>query len=214
MRTLTILFSLFSFSLNIFSQAVIVRNNGESVECKITKIDSLNVYFDIEKNDKIFSTVLKKSEINEIIYNRPFDNPLNDSIGIERGFGEYKYIKGGKQLNIYQLARTMRPNEQAYKKVKLAPTMHVTEMVLSCAGGFLIGWPVGTMLGGGNFDWSLARIGIGFIAVAIPIEVVFKIKVKQAIDIYNSGLQTSSLNKKSEIYLSLTENGVGLMLRF
>ena len=35
-------------------------------------------------------------------------------------------------------------------------------------GGFLIGWPLGTALAGGDPNWTLAAIGAGCVAIAIP----------------------------------------------
>ena len=51
----------------------------------------------------------------------------------------------------------------------------ITGQLLGGIGGFLVGWTLGTALGGGDPDWTVAGVGAGFIALSIP----FAIKVKK-----------------------------------
>ena len=60
----------------------------------------------------------------------------------------------------------------------------------------------------------MAGIGVGLIVVSIPISKSFNKKAKQAVEIYNGGLQTSSFWYKNELKLSMTGNGIGLTLNF
>lgn len=49
----------------VISQDLIATNTGDSIRCKITNIDSLNIYFDFKKDDDIKSTMLALSKVKE-----------------------------------------------------------------------------------------------------------------------------------------------------
>ena len=61
-------------------------------------------------------------------------------------------------------------------------------IILSYAGGFMIGWPIGTAIGGGKPAWALAGIGGGLVAVAIPLSISSNKKMETAVRQYNAGL--------------------------
>lgn len=143
-----------------------------------------------------------------------FGQTITDTITLKKAGGEYQFYQGEQCLSMKQLVSAMKPNEQAYKQIKSAQASYTIAMVFSYVGGFLIGWPIGTAIGGGDPNWAMAGIGAGCIAVAIPLSHRVNIKTKQAVDTYNGGLQTSSFWDKSELNLSMTANGIGLSFRF
>lgn len=49
--------------MQLTAQDVIIRSNGDQVNCTITAIDNENVYFDVEKNGNKISTQLNKSQV-------------------------------------------------------------------------------------------------------------------------------------------------------
>lgn len=137
-----------------------------------------------------------------------------DTIAMNKVFGGYQFYQGDQRLSMSQLVKSMEPNEQAYKQIKSAQSTYTMAMIFNYAGGFMIGYPIGTALGGGEPNWTLAGIGAGLVIVAIPISQSFNKKAKQAVDTYNSGLQTSSFWNKNVLELSMNGNGIGLTLRF
>ena len=143
-----------------------------------------------------------------------FGQSETDSISMKKVFGGYQFYQGEKRLNVKQLVNTMKPNEEAYSQMKSAKSSYTTASVISFAGGFMVGWPVGTAIGGGEPNWTLAGIGAGLLVVSIPISQKFNKQAKQAVDTYNLGLQTTSFWDKSELRLSMTGNGLGLTLKF
>lgn len=91
----------------------------------------------------------------------------------------------------------------------------VTGNILAGIGGALIGWPLGTAIGGGDPEWALAGIGAGFLAIGIPVAVIGQKRC--------SGGRYSSVpgntdyvayKKKLELGLVATGNTVGLRLNF
>ncbi len=143
-----------------------------------------------------------------------FGQTASDSITMKKVFGGYQFYQGERLLKMSDLTITMVLNNEAYKQIKSARSAYTMASILSYAGGFLVGWPLGTAIGGGEPNWTLAGIGAGLIVVSIPITQSFNKKAKQAVDTYNGGLQTSSFWDKNELNLSLTGNGIGLTLNF
>jgi hypothetical protein len=63
------------------AQDLIINNSGERIPCKITKVDSLNIYFVTQWNNNQINTFIKRDEIRTIEYNysqtkRHFDDSL------------------------------------------------------------------------------------------------------------------------------------------
>lgn len=136
-------------------------------------------------------------------------------IEVEKVFGGYKYTQNGNQLTMKQLVKTMESNKQAFDLIKKAQSNNTIASVLAFAGGGLIGWPIGTAVGGGDANWALAGIGAGIVAIAIPISSSANKKANQAISLYNDSLDaTSSYQFKPEFKIIANTNGIGLSMSF
>ncbi len=149
-----------------------------------------------------------------ICLSNTFAQTENDSITIKKVFGGYQFYQGEQRLNMNKLVNTMKPNEEAYKQIKSAQSTYTMATIFSCAGGCMVGWPLGTAMGGGEPNWIMAGIGAGLIVVTITISQSFNKKAKQAVDTFNGGLQTCSFWDKNELNLTMTGNGIGLTLNF
>ena len=143
-----------------------------------------------------------------------FGQTPTDSIVIKKTFGGYQFYQGAKRLNMNKLVKTMQPNEQAYKEIKKAQSTYTLITIFSAAGGFMVGWQIGTALGGGEPNWALAGIGAGLIIVSIPISQNFNKQAKTAVTTFNGGIKTSSFWDRNELRFGLTADGAGLSLRF
>ena len=60
-KILLLILVLFPISAN--SQDLIILRNGERINCEITKIDSLNIFYNFIKNDRKISSFTEKNEI-------------------------------------------------------------------------------------------------------------------------------------------------------
>lgn len=143
-----------------------------------------------------------------------FGQTVNDSISAKKVFGGYQFSQGGKRLKVNQLVNAMKPNEQAYNKIKSAKSTYTLATIIGGAGGFMVGYTIGTAIGGGDPNWVMAEIGAGLIVVSIPITLSYNKKAKEAVDTFNDGFKTSSYWNKSELKMTLTGNGIGFTLRF
>lgn len=210
---LIIILSIFAIGY-LCSQDVIIKKNGDKISCKVTGVDSANVYLTIILNKKEIKTFVDKHEIKSIIYARDLTiDTTSDSIMSEKKGAGYRYYLKGKVLSLEQLSVTLKSNPQAYVKIEKAKGSKSFANILAYAGGFMIGFPIGTAIAGGKPNWTLAGIGEGCILIMIPVLHSAENQTKQAVDIYNGGLKSTAIIRK-DLRFGLTNNGIGLYIRF
>jgi hypothetical protein len=139
-----------------------------------------------------------------------------DSIIVKTRLLSTDYYYAGSKLNsIKSISRVVRDNPKAISKIKAAETLATVGNIFGFAGGFLIGWPIGSAMSGEEANWNLAYAG-GLIAfLGILYEFNSSSSVHDAVDIYNSSIQKSGKPKDTttlDFYLAPTR--VGLALRF
>jgi hypothetical protein len=136
-------------------------------------------------------------------------------IDTEKVFGGHKYTQNGALISIGDLVSIMENNTEALALLKKGRTNRSFAGVLGFAGGALVGWPLGTSLGGGDANWTLAGIGAGLIAVGIPISSSANKKINQAVEMYNASLNRNAYNHfKPELKIVANKNGLGLSMNF
>jgi hypothetical protein len=147
-------------------------------------------------------------------FNFSFGQIVTDSISVQKVFGGYNFYQGAKRLSINELKNAMKLNDQAYREMKSAQSANIFATIIGGVGGFMVGWPIGTAIGGGDPNWVMAGIGAGLIVVSIPISQKFNKHAKRAVHIFNNGLKTSTFWQRNELRYSMSKDGVGLALRF
>jgi hypothetical protein len=96
-----------------------------------------------------------------------------------------RFVYEGKVIKPRQVLELMKSDEQAYPVFQKAMANYNAAQVLGFVGGFLVGWPLGTAIGGGDPNWGLAAGGGALILVSIPLSVSFKKHAETAVSIYN-----------------------------
>ncbi|WP_139957125.1 hypothetical protein [Flavicella sediminum] len=136
-------------------------------------------------------------------------------IEMTKVFGGYKYSQNGSNLSMKNLVTAMESNAQAFELVKKAKSKSIWSNILGGAGGFLVGYPIGGAIAGGDANWTMAGIGAGLIAIALPINSKVVKKTNEAISMYNNSLEaTSSINFQPKFNLVANEKGFGLSMSF
>jgi len=136
----------------------------------------------------------------------------SDSIEVKKSM-ETTFRQNGKTLTPRQLMTLTESNPEAYKEMKIAKSNYDVGSVIGFAGGFLVGWPLGTALAGGDANWTLAGIGAGLICVSIPFSTAYTKHTKNAVGIYNTQLKKTGFNQ-IDFKVSLTCNGIGIKVNF
>jgi len=142
-----------------------------------------------------------------------FGQTTSDSINVKTISGGCKIYQGDRQLTLSQLAIAVQANEMAYQLVKKAQSNNTISSILGGIGGFMIGYPLGTALGGGKPNWTMFGIGAGLVVISIPISNKCVKQVKSSVDIYNEGLSIKT-QPTTEFNLGLTGNGLAITMSF
>ena len=141
-----------------------------------------------------------------------FSQNQTDSIMVEKRIGSV-FTQNGKVLKVRQLLEITKVNPDAYAKMKVAQTNNTAASIFAVAGGFLVGWTLGTAIGGGDPNWVLAGVGGGLIAIGIPFSIGFNKNAKEAVSIYNGGLQEPETTKL-KLNFGVSNNGIGIRVAF
>ncbi|HBF88274.1 MAG TPA: hypothetical protein DDX39_06490 [Bacteroidales bacterium] len=123
------------------------------------------------------------------------------------------FLQNGKKLTPRNLLEISASNEASYNEMKIAKRYSDIATVFGSAGGFMLGWQLGTATGGGEPNWNLAAVGAGLIVVSIPFSLAYTKHTRKAVDIYNNGLQQTGRNSV-EFKFGLSYNGIGLRIRY
>ena len=136
----------------------------------------------------------------------------SDTIEVIKGFGTV-FRQNGNDLRPRQLLEITQTNHEAYLEMQKAKVNHDWGALYGGAGGFLVGWPIGTSLAGRKANWTLAYIGGALILISIPLSSAYTRHAQSAVRIYNNGLKkTESFNP--DFKLGLTNSGLCLSMRF
>jgi len=138
-----------------------------------------------------------------------------DTLYLHSTFWGNKFYKGDNIYGINGVLEELAANEQPYNLMLSAKRDNSFAQIFGAVGGLLIGWPIGTAIGGGDPDWTLAGIGAGLIAISIPISINFKKKANQALYDHNALMATSARwHYKPTYHFGLSGNGLLLRMRF
>jgi hypothetical protein len=149
-----------------------------------------------------------------LISTSSFSQTNSNEIFIRSSFFGTQYLQNGKRLTMSQMADLMQSNAEAYRNIKSAKAGNTWAGILGGIGGALIGYPIGTAIGGGDPNWALAAAGAGLVVVAIPISVSVNKKAKTAVTLYNEGLKTTSGAPALQMQIHLTTSAVGMKFNF
>lgn len=139
---------------------------------------------------------------------------ITDTIRIKKTFGGNQFFVGEKQLKLKELEKMLQPNETAYKLMRSSKAPATVATVLGIAGGFMIGWPLGTAIAGGSPNWALAGAGAGLVAISIPFGISSNKKIIKAVNTYNATAGNSTSYQQYDLKFQVTNNGVGLAYNF
>ncbi|MCK4661441.1 MAG: hypothetical protein KAT68_01140 [Bacteroidales bacterium] len=118
MRTILILFVFTFFLLSVFSQDLIVTNEGDSINCKITKVKKDYIYFTFKHKEEIRGTLLFLSNVK--IYQ--FDYFQHSEVPKEKvvGYENYQHFRfafnGGYSYQTAKISESVPSDFKDYVK--------------------------------------------------------------------------------------------------
>ncbi len=139
---------------------------------------------------------------------------LQDTIQYRKTGAGYNFTLNNEALTLDRLENVLQNNPASFDYFKKAKSTKGIISVLGYAGGALIGYPLGTMLGGGQPNWTLAAVGCGLLVIGIPIASNADKNILRAVQIYNQEPSLSRKDDNYEIKLGMNQNGLALAVRF
>jgi hypothetical protein len=134
-----------------------------------------------------------------------------DSIVATKVFGGYKFTQDGTLLTVKSMLTIMESDQKALDEMKLAKSNADVASVFSYAGGFLIGWPLGTAIAGGDPNWVLAGVGLGCIAIGIPLSIKASKHAFKAAELYNTNHSFQTSRRCVDVQLGMCPEGAGFI---
>lgn len=140
----------------------------------------------------------------------------SQTIEYTKGFGGYTFTQNGEKISPEVLTTQLNTNEESAQLLKKAKNQGILSSIIGGAGGALVGYPIGTAIGGGEANWALAGVGAGIIAIGIPFSISANSKTRKAIEVYNAGITPGeeNLTYKPQLIMVSNSTGMGLALKF
>ena len=171
MRKYFLIFCLFFTVICSYSQDLIIRNNGDRIECKIIKEDSSNVYFIYNSGVRTTQTFLPKSQVKELNHNMQSET---DTIFYIKESGRYRYYQRGSKLNSIELSSILNSNSVALSEFQEAKGCDIVASALIFSGSLIVAIPIALKYISGDFYEKIAIFGGSLVIVAIPISMISK----------------------------------------
>ncbi|WP_340103700.1 hypothetical protein [Rhodohalobacter sp. 8-1] len=130
-------------------------------------------------------------------------------------FTGHQFSRDGIHIPMRTVENVMQENSEAQALMASARSTNTFGQIVAGVGGFMIGWPIGTAVGGGEPNWAVAGIGAGIAVLSIPIYKSSASKAQQAVELYNKGRSlgpASEFNPDVNVYFS--GSGAGLRVSF
>ena len=103
-------------------------------------------------------------------------------ITIEKGM----YYYDGKMLKRPEMLDLLKSVPEAESEVSAGNNLFAPAMVLAAGGGALVGWQLGTSIGGGEANWGVAIAGVALAGTGIYLGKLADNHYRKAVDLFNA----------------------------
>ena len=121
-------------------------------------------------------------------------------------------MQDGTKLTPTKVREVMSGNSEALKTFNSGQALGTVGVIFGGIGGGLIGWDLGTRLGGGEGNGTLLAIGGVTTGIGLVFALIGDANVKKSVTLYNSRLSNNSVSY--QINFGITQTGVGFSMRF
>ena len=142
-----------------------------------------------------------------------FSQEINAPLNLRNGFFGWQFYRGEQKLKPREVAELLQADVEAAKLFSKGRSSYTVSTIIGSIGGAMLGYTLGTYLGGGDANWTVGGIGAGLTVVALPLSISATSKVRKALVLYNDRQRTGTL-PNHQWKLMLTGNQLGLVCRF
>lgn len=136
-----------------------------------------------------------------------------ESLTVKTSFFGWQFQHNGKKISPAAASELLLANDQSAAYMRSARSNNTMSQIVGSIGGFMVGYPVGTSMGGGKPNWALAGVGAGLIAVSVPFSIAANKNARNAVAAFNEPAQATSW-KKPAFRLGFTGSGMGVSMHF
>lgn len=141
-----------------------------------------------------------------------------DSLSVKSSFWTGTSIqKNGKHITYSEAKKIVEANTAAFDAMKKAETNSGFSMAFQIAGGFGIGYTLGSFLRSENasdVSWWQGAVGLGVGIIGLHFESKAKANAQEAVDLYNANPPSTGYQFQPQFQLGLGADGVGIGMRF
>jgi hypothetical protein len=142
-------------------------------------------------------------------------NELKDTIQIAKSGIGYSYTYKGEKLTLTQLESFFNKNSKSYDLYQSAKSASGLISILGYIGGGFFGYGLGYIFNNAEVGLPMMGIGLGVLAISLPIVSSAESKLKKAVQSYNMVTKRTSYTiPKNQIHLTAVRNGVGVAITF
>lgn len=118
MKYIFVIVAITFISVSLQAQDLIITNEGDSLNCKITKIKTDNIYFTFKHKEEIRSTLLPISQVNYYQYNFfQISEVPSDKVGGNEIYPHFRAgFNGGWSYRVAKLAESIPSDFEQYMK--------------------------------------------------------------------------------------------------
>lgn len=126
--------------------------------------------------------------------------------------------QNGKKLSINKAMEIAKNNSEVIKNLKSAKTNRTIGGIIAYPGAIAFGYTLGLSLNqhenAPDPNWTVGGIGAGMMIGGMILQGNSNKKLKEAVRLYNSTLNSSSNTLKPELNIIYSENGLGISVSF
>ena len=122
-----------------------------------------------------------------------------------------RFILNGIVLKPSAMLMVMEPYPDAYGIMEKAKANYAAASFFASAGGFMVGWTIGSLIGPSKPTWGLGAAGGGLIFVGVAFSSSYLKHAGKAMELYNSQTVTG---RSVQLDVGLGVHGLGMRLNF
>ncbi len=130
----------------------------------------------------------------------------------KRGLG-FSYFHNGRQISKKDLLHVLESDPAARQELKKGYRNAWPASLLTFAGGFLISYPMGKQLAGGQPNWLVSGAGAGLLTFSLPFAGAKMKREHEAIYVYNGGSHYAA-RPRTDLRVGYAHHGVTVALVF
>lgn len=113
---------------------------------------------------------------------------IKDTIQINKTFIGTVFKQNNKPLKPSKMIMLMENYPEASNEMKKARNNYIVSSLIGGVGAFMVGWSLGSAIGGGKSSPTMLGLGTGLIVVSVPFAVIYDKRATKAVRSYNKHL--------------------------